>query len=106
MRILRPWRIAVVGMAALATILVAPTPRAGGTAALFAAVGSTDPFSLTDDSGTRVSLFSPEACWAEFRYLRRVCHEVDLDGPARRMTGWQHEVPETQWPFMQFCYFG
>lgn len=47
-----------------------------------------------------------EACRAQFRYLRRVCREFDVDGPATRMAGLQSDVPQTQWPFMQFCYFG
>jgi hypothetical protein len=61
---------------------------------------------VTNESGISVPLLSPEAYRAEFRYLQRVCHSIDLSGSARRMTGLQKDVPETQWPFMQFCYFG
>jgi hypothetical protein len=61
---------------------------------------------VSSESGRPLALFSREAYRAEFRYLRRACHAMDLSGPASRMTGLQSDVPQTQWPFMQFCYFG
>ena len=61
---------------------------------------------VTNESGLPVALLSRDAYRAEFRYLRRVCHAVDLSGPGGRMTGLQSDVPQTQWPFLQFCYFG
>lgn len=62
-----------------------------------------DPLPTTPPSADQVLA---EACRAEFSYLRRVCHEFDVDGPSTQMTGLQSDVPQTQWPFMQFCYFG
>lgn len=61
---------------------------------------------VTNESGKSVPVLSLEAYRLEFRYLRRVCHAIDLSGPATKMTGLQRDVPETQWPFMQFCYLG
>lgn len=61
---------------------------------------------LTNNLGQSVPLFSRDAYRAEFHYLQRVCHGVDLSGPPVKMTGLQVDVPETQWPFMMFCYFG
>lgn len=86
--------------------LIPLTPARGAIRTLLRAAQSANPFVVITPAGRRIPLLSVEACRAEFRHLRRVGHEIDLAGPARQMTGWQHEVPETQWPFMQFCYFG
>lgn len=61
---------------------------------------------LTNISGAVLGIPSREAWESEFRYLSRVCHSMDLTQPGGRMTGMQTDVPETQWPFMQFCYLG
>jgi hypothetical protein len=62
-----------------------------------------DPLPIPTQSADQVLA---EACRAEFRYLLRVCREFDVDGPSTQMTGLQSDVPQTQWPLMQFCYFG
>jgi hypothetical protein len=61
---------------------------------------------VTNELGQSVPLLSRDAYRAEFRYLVQVCHAMDLSGLATKMTYLQKDVPETQWPFMQFCYFG
>jgi hypothetical protein len=51
---------------------------------------------VTNESGRTVPVLSLEAYRAEFRYLRRICHAIDLSGSAKKMTGHQKDVPETQ----------
>jgi len=57
---------------------------------------------------SRVSAPEPlsiEGYRAEFRYLRDVFHQIDLDGPPVLTDGWTYNIPEAEWPFMSFCYF-
>jgi hypothetical protein len=49
---------------------------------------------------------SLEGYRAEFRYLRDVFHRIDLEGPPVLTDGWTFNIPEAEWPFMSFCYFG
>ncbi len=49
---------------------------------------------------------SLEGYRAEFWYLRDVFHRVDLEGPPVLTDGWTFNIPEAEWPFMSFCYFG
>jgi hypothetical protein len=62
--------------------------------------------SLKDETGQTIPLLSLEAYRAEFKYLRKVLHRVDLHGPAVKTDGWNYNIPEAEWPFMSYCYFG
>jgi hypothetical protein len=61
---------------------------------------------IPNAQGELVPLFSREAYRAEFRYLQRVFQETDLRGPAVVTDGWTSNIPEAEWPFMGFSYFG
>jgi len=63
-------------------------------------------YQITDENGKPLSLFSPAAYRAEFRYLRRIGHRIDLGGAPVPTDGWTDNIPDVEWPFMQFCYFG
>lgn len=84
-------------------------------AGLFLAVGSqaqtnaptpSGKLEVKDEKGDVLDLTSREALRAEFRYLKRKWHEVDLKGPAVETDGWTYNIPEAEWPFMGVCYFG
>lgn len=61
---------------------------------------------IQDEKGNALPLLSPEAYRAEFRYLRRIYHQIDLKGPAVETDGWTYNIPEAEWPFMGVAYFG
>ena len=61
---------------------------------------------VEDERGGQLRLFSTAAYQAEFRYLRHTFHKTDLDGPGVSTDGWTRNIPEAEWPFMGFCYFG
>ncbi len=61
---------------------------------------------VTNEAGNAVQLFSREAFRAEFSFLRRECHQFDLKGQPIRTDGWTDNIPDVEWPFMQFAYFG
>jgi hypothetical protein len=63
-------------------------------------------YEVSDENGKVLSLFSNAAYRAEFRYLRRAFHKTDLAGSAVVTDGWTKNIPEAEWPFMGFCYFG
>jgi hypothetical protein len=68
--------------------------------------GSFFSYSVRDEKGGTLPLFSREAYQAEFRYLRRIFHQTDLTGPAVQTDGWTFNIPEAEWPFMGFSYLG
>lgn len=47
-------------------------------------------------------LLSLEGYRAEFKYLRRVLHRIDLRGPAVKTDGWNYNIAEAEWPFMSY----
>ncbi|HSH94810.1 MAG TPA: hypothetical protein VK968_11740 [Roseimicrobium sp.] len=49
---------------------------------------------------------SVENCRGEFRYLRQVYHEIDLNGPPIQTDGWSGNVAQAEWPFMGLVYHG
>jgi hypothetical protein len=61
---------------------------------------------IYDEKGKPVHMLSEEAYRAEFRYLRRVYHEMDLKGPPVQTDGWTYNISEAEWPVMGLCYFG
>jgi hypothetical protein len=61
---------------------------------------------VVDEKGRALLLFSADAYRAEFRYLRDQFHQTDLTAPAVKTDGWTYNIPEAEWPFMGFCYFG
>jgi len=61
---------------------------------------------IKDDKGRELDLLSLEAYRAEFQYLRRKFRELDLTGAPVRTDGWKDNIPEAEWPFMGFSYFG
>jgi hypothetical protein len=63
-------------------------------------------FAVSDEKGVSLPLFSPEAYRAEFRYLRAELKKTDLAGPAVQTDGWTYNIPQAEWPFQSFCYFG
>jgi hypothetical protein len=63
-------------------------------------------FAVLDEKGASLPLFSPEAYQAEFRYLRDEFKKTDLAGPAVKTDGWTYNIPEAEWPFQSFSYFG
>src|SRR6266542_2082725 len=63
-------------------------------------------FVVTNETGRPLELFSPEAYRAEFRYLQRFFHQTDLNGPPVETDGWTRNIPEAEWPFLGFAYFG
>src|SRR5580765_1837875 len=63
-------------------------------------------YEVVDENGMALSLFSDAAYRAEFRFLRREFHQTDLAGSAVATDGWTKNIPEAEWPFMEFCYFG
>ena len=63
-------------------------------------------YEVVDENGKALPLFSDAAYRAEFRFLRREFHKTDLAGSAVVTDGWTKNIPEAEWPFMEFCYFG
>ena len=63
-------------------------------------------YEVVDENGKALSLFSDAAYRAEFRFLRREFQKTDLAGSAVVTDGWTKNIPEAEWPFMGFCYFG
>ncbi len=63
-------------------------------------------YELVDEKGMALTLFSDAAYRAEFCFLRREFHKTDLAGSAVVTDGWTQNIPEAEWPFMGFCYFG
>ncbi len=61
---------------------------------------------VRDSNGNFLPLFSLAAYRAEFRYLQRVYHQIDLAGPAVETDGWTHNIPETEWLLLGLSYFG
>lgn len=76
-------------------------PRAGAVSAVDGA--ATLPLlSLPDETGKAMPLLSLEGYRAEFKYLRRVLHRIDLRGPAVKTDGWNYNIAEAEWPFMSY----
>ena len=63
-------------------------------------------FAVPDEKGASLPLFSSEAYRAEFRYLRDEFQKTDLAAPAVKTDGWTYNIPQAEWPFMGFAYFG
>src|SRR5579859_587691 len=63
-------------------------------------------FAVPDEKGGSLPLFSPEAYRAEFHCLRDEFHKTDLASPAVKTDGWTYNIPQAEWPFMGFAYFG
>jgi hypothetical protein len=61
---------------------------------------------IVRDSLSAPAPLSVDGYRAEFRYLKEVFRGIDLDGPAVMTDGWTYNIPEAEWPFMSFCYFG
>jgi hypothetical protein len=61
---------------------------------------------VSDERGTSLPLFSPEAYRAEFRYIRDELKKIDLTGPAVQTDGATYNIPQAEWPFQSFSYFG
>src|SRR5437870_3267178 len=61
---------------------------------------------IKDDKGHPLPLLSAQAYRAEFRYLRKTYHQIDLKGPPVETDGWTYNIPEAEWPFMGVAYFG
>jgi hypothetical protein len=71
-----------------------------------AAVNNLSGYVVADERGGQLPLFSAAAYHAEFRYLRHTFHKTNLNGPGVSTDGWTKNIPEAEWPFMGFCYFG
>jgi hypothetical protein len=80
--------------------------RAGSPGSPEVARQAASGYEVVDESGKPLPLFFMAAYRAEFRYLQRVFHKFDLAGPGVVTDGWTKNIPEAEWPFMGFCYFG
>lgn len=87
-------------------IFVLSASQAAGTEPPPAPAVAADPFTAMDSDGHSIALLSVEGYRAEFRHLRRVWHGTDLKGPPVETDGWTHHIPEAEWPWMGFSYFG
>jgi hypothetical protein len=87
-------------------ILVLGTVAVCLGAVLWVVSGEEDVRETVRDRLSAPEPLSPEGYRAEFRYLREVFRQIDLDGPAVLTDGWTFNIPEAEWPFMSFCYFG
>ena len=47
-----------------------------------------------------------EACRAQFRYLKKALHAIDLKGPPVMTDGVSTNIAEAEWPFMAVAYYG
>jgi hypothetical protein len=74
-------------------------------AMLWVLFGGGDAREVVENKLSAPEPLSPEGYRAEFRYLRDVFHQIDLDGPPVLTDGWTYNIPEAEWPFMSFCYF-
>lgn len=47
-----------------------------------------------------------DACRAQFRYLKKALHAIDLKGPPVKTDGVSTNIAEAEWPFMAVAYYG